>query len=440
MKGKQYQSLVNYIDLLLDMVCVVDQQGRFVFVSAGVEQILGYQSGALIGKRMIDYVWPEDKEKTLQQAQRVMAGESVTHFENRYRHQNGRPVCLSWSARWSETDGVRVAVARDISTIKQAQARQHAVYAISEAAHQSQDPVQLYQQIAVIVAELLPVQHFMIVMLDQQARWQCIFQQQRLAGADAEPIALPDIHALCSEVAQKQDVQQWEQQRAAGWLGLPLQAGAVLQGVLLLHPGPDLHYNADDIALLTFVTAQISTAVERSTMLARLEQLALHDSLTGLANRTLLHDRLQLALQRAGREQRLLALLYLDLDRFKQVNDTVGHQAGDLLLQQTAQRIVHAVRQTDTVARFGGDEFVILLEQIDQSGTVLKIAEKVRQALLAPFMLAGQQFYVYPSIGIAFYPEHGEDSRQLLLSSDVAMYIAKHNGGNQIKLAAPPSP
>lgn len=440
MKGKQYQSLVNYIDLLLDMVCVVDQQGRFVFVSAGVEQILGYQSDTLKGKRMIDYVWPEDKEKTLQQAQRVMAGESVSHFENRYRHQNGWPVFLSWSARWSETDGVRVAVARDISSIKQAQARQQAVYAISEAAHQSRDPAQLYQQIAATVAALLPVQHFMIVMPDEQSKWQCIFQQQRLAGHDNEPAPVPDIHALCSEVAQKQQVQQWQLQNAAGWLGLPLQAGAVMQGVLLLHPGSDLHYNADDIALLTFVTAQISTALERNFMLARLEQLALHDSLTGLANRTLLQDRLQLALQRAGREQRLLALLYLDLDRFKQVNDTVGHQAGDLLLQQTAQRIVHAVRQTDTVARFGGDEFVILLEQIDQSATVLKIAEKVRQALLAPFMLAGQQFYVYPSIGIAIYPEHGQDSRQLLLSSDGAMYIAKHNGGNQIKLAAPPAP
>lgn len=178
MKDKQYQSLVNYIDLMLDMVCVVDQRGRFVFVSAGVQHILGYCSEALKGKRMIDYVWPDDKEKTLQQAARVMAGESVTNFENRYRHQNGRPVYLSWSARWSETDGVRVAVARDISNIKQAQARQHAVYAISEAAHQSCEPAQLYQQIAAIVAALLPVQHFMIVMPDEHAQWQPIFTQQ----------------------------------------------------------------------------------------------------------------------------------------------------------------------------------------------------------------------------------------------------------------------
>ncbi|WP_306521295.1 sensor domain-containing diguanylate cyclase [Rheinheimera sp.] len=439
MKAKHYQSLGNYIDLLLDMICVVDQQGHFVYVSASAESILGYPIRELIGRRMIDYVWSDDREKTLQQAERVMAGDAITNFENRYRHKEGKPVFLSWSARWSQSDGVRVAVARDISQVKQAQARQNAVYAISEAAHQSDDLAQLYQQIAAIVAALLPVQHFIIAMPDDEtAQWQCRYQQLLTCAATAQ-VAPPDIKKFCVQVAQQLEVQQWPADcEEAGWLALPLQSGSGLQGVLLLHPGAGQDYSAEDIALLTFVTAQISAAIERRTMLARLEQLALHDSLTGLANRTLLHDRLQLALQRASREQRPLALLYLDLDRFKLVNDSVGHQAGDVLLQQTAQRILRAVRQTDTVARFGGDEFVILLEQIDQKSTVLKIAEKVRQALLPPFMLAGQQFCVYPSIGIALYPEHGQDSRQLLLRSDVAMYSAKHKGGNQIVLAGEP--
>lgn len=439
MKAKPYQSLGNYIDLLLDMICVVDQQGRFVYVSASAESILGYAIDELIGQRMIDFVWPDDRDKTLQQAERVMAGDAITNFENRYRHKQGEPVFLSWSARWSQSDGVRVAVARDISNMKQAQARQNAVYAISEAAHQSDDLAQLYQQIAAIVAALLPVQHFIIAMPDDEtAHWQCRYQQLLTSTIEAQ-VALPDIKKLCLQVAQQLDIQQWQANTEdAGWLALPLQSGNALQGVLLLHPGPAQDYSAEDIVLLTFVTEQIAAAIARKTMLARLEQLALHDSLTGLANRTLLHDRLQLALQRASREQRPLALLYLDLDRFKLVNDSVGHQAGDLLLQQTAQRILRAVRQTDTVARFGGDEFVILLEQIDQKSTVLKIAEKVRQALLPPFMLAGQQFCVYPSIGIALYPEHGQDSRQLLLRSDVAMYSAKHKGGNQIVLAGEP--
>ncbi len=436
MKTKNYQSLSNYIDLLLDVVCVVDQQGRFVYVSASAERILGFRSSELIGQPMIDYVWPADRDKTLQQASMVMAGEPVFNFENRYRHKNGNPVFLSWSARWSEVDEVRVAVARDISAIKLAQARQNAVYVISEAAHQSNDLPQLYQQIAAIVAGLLPVQIFLIALPDQNGQWQCCYQQQLPKPGQIQQIALPDIKAFCYQVAAQLSPQQWPADSAeAGWLALPLQSGLDLQGVLMLHPGPGLFYSQDDISLLSFVTEQIAAAISRKTMLTRLEQLALHDSLTGLANRTLLQDRLQLALQRASREQRPLALLYLDLDRFKQVNDAVGHQAGDVLLQQTAQRIVRAVRQTDTVARFGGDEFVILLEQIEQKSTVLKIAEKVRQALLTPFMLAGQEFYVYPSIGIALYPEHGQDSRQLLLRSDVAMYSAKHQGRNQVVLA-----
>lgn len=435
-KAKNYQSLSNYIDLLLDVVCVVDQQGRFVYVSASAERILGYHSSELIGQPMIDYVWPADRDKTLQQAALVLAGQSVSNFENRYRHKNGSPVFLSWSARWSEVDQIRVAVARDISAIKLAQARQNAVYVISEAAHQSNDLAQLYPQIAAIVAQLLPVQVFLIAQPDQHGQWQCCYQQQLPHPAQIKPIALPDIKAFCYQVAAKLAPQQWPVDSAeAGWLALPLQSGPDLQGVLMLHPGPDLWYSHDDISLLSFVTEQIAAAISRKTMLARLKQLALHDSLTGLANRTLLHDRLQAALLRASREERQLAILYLDLDRFKQVNDAVGHQEGDLLLQQTAQRILRAVRQTDTVARFGGDEFVILLEQIEQKATVLKIAEKVRQALSPPFMLAGQQFFVYPSIGIALYPEHGQDSRQLLLRSDVAMYSAKHQGGNQVVLA-----
>lgn len=436
MQTKNYQSLSNYIDLLLDVVCVVDQQGRFVYVSASVERILGFQSSELTGQQMLDYVWPADREKTLQQAAQVMAGEPVSHFENRYQHKNGHPVFLSWSARWSEVDQVRVAVARDISAAKVAQARQNAVYAISEAAHQSNDLAQLYQQIASIVSALLPVQIFLIALPDHDGQWQCCYQQQLPPSGQVQNVPLPDVKAFCYQVAAQLAPQQWPLgSTEAGWLGLPLQSGLDLQGVLMLHPGLHQFYSDEDISLLSFVTEQIAAAIARKTMLARLEQLALHDSLTGLANRTLLQDRLQLALQRASREQRPLALLYLDLDRFKQVNDAVGHQSGDLLLQQTAQRIVRAVRQTDTVARFGGDEFVILLEQIDQKSTVLKIAEKVRQALLPPFMLAGQQFHVYPSIGIALYPEHGQDSRQLLLRSDVAMYSAKHKGGNQVVLA-----
>lgn len=433
MTYRNVQLLGNYLDLLLDMLCVVDDSGRFVYVSASAEQILGYTPKELIGQRMQDYIWPDDLTDTMTKAQAVMQGQSLVHFENRYRHKQGHAVYLSWSARRSEQERVRVGVARDVSAVRQAQARQQLLYAIAEATHQTEDLPALYQHIASLLSPLLPLQHLRIA-FGGSARepWQ-IFTAL-LAGEDTAAPAL-DEQALCGRVVQS-NAREWaEPDQRCGWLAVPLSGAEVLQGVLLLNPGTGQRYQADDLALLDFLAVQLGAAIERKTMLLRLQQLALYDSLTGLANRTLLLDRLQSALQRASRDQQPLALLYLDLDRFKQVNDNFGHAVGDLLLQQTAQRILQVVRQTDTVARFGGDEFVVLLEQLHQVDTALLVAEKIRQALAQPFLLAEQQLLISPSIGLALFPQHGTDSWQLLQRADSAMYQAKRDGGDRITQA-----
>jgi diguanylate cyclase (GGDEF)-like protein/PAS domain S-box-containing protein len=433
MSYRNVQLLGNYLDLLLDMLCVVDDAGCFVYVSASVEQILGYTPAELIGKPMRDYIWPDDVADTLSKAQAVIQGQSLVHFENRYRHKQGHAVYLSWSARRSATEQVRVGVARDISTVRLAQARQQLLYAIAEATHQTDDLAALYQRIATLLKPLLPLQHLHIAVGDAaDTQWQILPVAQ-----DAQHGAAPEVDTqlLCRQVALS-GKRQWAQpDQNHGWLALPLPGAESLQGVLLLHPGTGLAYQDADLVLLDFLAVQLGAAIERKTMLLRLQQLALYDSLTGLANRTLLLDRLQSALQRASRDEQPLALLYLDLDRFKQVNDNFGHAVGDLLLQQTAQRILQVVRQTDTVARFGGDEFVVLLEQLHQADTALLVAEKIRQALAQPFLLAGQQFLTTPSIGLALFPQHGADGRQLLHSADSAMYQAKREGGDQIKRA-----
>lgn len=124
----------------------------------------------------------------------------------------------------------------------------------------------------------------------------------------------------------------------------------------------------------------------------------------------------------------------MDLDKFKWVNDTYGHSVGDLLLQVTAQRILGCVRASDTVARFGGDEFVILLERVDSAKNTLVTAQKILQVLNQPFELIDQQVQILPSIGIAMYPEHGIDEKQLISCADTAMYKAKKNGGNRIEM------
>jgi len=162
---------------------------------------------------------------------------------------------------------------------------------------------------------------------------------------------------------------------------------------------------------------------------ARLDHLAHHDSLTDLPNRLLLNDRLEHALQRAKRYGTSLALVFIDLDRFKHVNDSLGHTLGDELLRQAGDRLSRCLRTDDTVARIGGDEFTLLLEDIGDKGCVA-VAEKVLARFAEPFELARHEVYLSPSLGIALHPENGEDADTLLRNADAAMYQAKHHGGN----------
>jgi len=158
-----------------------------------------------------------------------------------------------------------------------------------------------------------------------------------------------------------------------------------------------------------------------------LQHQVLHDALTGLPNRTLLHDRLAHTLRLVERDASSLALLLLDLDRFKEVNDTLGHQAGDALLRQVAARMRDAVRASDTVARLGGDEFAVLLPGAERDGAV-HAAQTLLAALVAPMTVEGQTVHVGASIGIAVTPTHGHEAVVLLRHADVAMYIAKRGG------------
>lgn len=184
------------------------------------------------------------------------------------------------------------------------------------------------------------------------------------------------------------------------------------------------------------VTRDIS---ERRATREQLRHMAQHDPLTGLANRALFDDRLQNALASARRDLQRLALMYLDLDRFKPVNDRFGHPVGDLLLQQAAARIQNCLRESDTVARVGGDEFVVLLRRVNGPDDTLRVAAKILEALRHPFELAEHTLEISCSIGVAIHPEHGDDGLALSRHADSAMYEAKSQGRDQVHLFRSPA-
>jgi len=161
---------------------------------------------------------------------------------------------------------------------------------------------------------------------------------------------------------------------------------------------------------------------------------AYHDLLTGLANRILFKDHLDLALAQAKRGQKMLAVMFLDLDRFKVVNDTLGHVIGDSLLKKVASRLKGCLREGDTLARQGGDEFTLLLPQIDDREDAMRTAEKIIKSFAVPFQIDGHELYVTISIGVALYPMDGESIDTLIKNADIAMYDSKAKGRNRCQL------
>ena len=200
------------------------------------------------------------------------------------------------------------------------------------------------------------------------------------------------------------------------------------------------HYNLDPKTGRIEVRGVSRDITERRQAEEKIRRMAQHDALTDLPNRALFSEMTERAIASARRDHSLLALVFIDLDKFKPVNDTYGHAVGDDLLREVAARMQLCVRESDTLGRIGGDEFVMLLPQVGSAENALLIANKVREALNRPFMIAGKTLSISSSMGVALYPEHGTSEIELATHADFAMYHAKAGGRNQVTLYTPDTP
>jgi diguanylate cyclase (GGDEF)-like protein/PAS domain S-box-containing protein len=193
----------------------------------------------------------------------------------------------------------------------------------------------------------------------------------------------------------------------------------------------------DGLGEPAFFVASFTDVSERKEAEERIRELAHHDVLTGLPNRLLLLDRLEHAMANAQRGQHHVAVLFIDLDRFKNINDSLGHAVGDQLLKEVASRLRCCVRDVDTVARLGGDEFVVVLENLEEVVDAVSVANKIRSAFSRPISVDTQALHVSTSIGIAIYPEDGTNAETLMQNADTAMYQAKAQASNNYQFFAP---
>ncbi len=207
-------------------------------------------------------------------------------------------------------------------------------------------------------------------------------------------------------------------------------------GIQLVKEGVQDYLVKDSFDSQNLIRA-IRYAIERQRMLFQLEKareleqyLAYHDALTSLPNRKLFYDRLAHTISRARRNDKMVGVMFLDLDGFKRINDTLGHGAGDELLKITAERLKHVIRESDTVARLGGDEFTVIIDHISQEQDVISVCDKILRTLEKPYKIDSNEFFITSSIGVSLYPFDGENIEELIKNADVAMYRAKGAGKN----------
>ena len=236
-------------------------------------------------------------------------------------------------------------------------------------------------------------------------------------------------------------VAEADQQAAAkAVMDVYAKGSASIEAHLIRYDGVQILYQCNGVVLrntqgeIVGFTGTGRDISERKLAAEHLHHLAHYDILTDLPNRSLLSDRLQQAMIASKREQGHLALMFLDLDLFKYINDNLGHDIGDLLLKEVAKRILDCLRESDTAARIGGDEFVVLLPSVESMQSAMQVADKIRNALCQPFEISGHTINISSSIGVAVYPEHGNEERLLLKNADTAMYQAKRNGRNTVVL------
>ena len=239
---------------------------------------------------------------------------------------------------------------------------------------------------------------------------------------------------VCNDIGTDPQMARWRAQALArGYRSVvvfPLLTGGKTAGVFTLYASETGFFDAEEMKLLIEMAGDISFALEYIEKEARLNHLAYYDVLTNLPNRTLFNERLGQTLVQANRHQRRVGIAVLDVDRFKQINDSLGHGMGDLVLKAVAERLARCVRDGDTMARLAGDEFAVILADMRHEDDAAHVAQKILDSFVQPFHVAGHEFFTSVSLGMTLYPLDDDNIEGLLRNADTAMYRAKEAGGN----------
>ncbi len=406
--ARSQRELAAVLDNLQETYYRTDAQGRLLRVSRSSEKLVGYKESEGLGLDLATFYFePTDRNRFL--AALKAGGGTVSHYEERMRHRDGHEVWVSTNAHFvydgaGKPIGVE-GIARDITELRNAHEELRLAAQVFRAATEAiliADPSLDVVSVNPAFVELLGID-------PAQAIGKPLLTYALIDGGSAGERDLRQ--ALQTRGNWSGEV--WSRRRNG--IGFPcwLSLSAV----------------RDNDGNPTQWVAILSDITERKATQARFEFLAHHDPLTLLPNRLLLRDRVEQSISRASRSQAALAVLFVDLDDFKRVNDDYGHQTGDAVLREIGRRLLNCVRNTDTVCRHGGDEFVIALTDLNDISYVPEIAAKVKHEVHAPIHVGERGVRLTCSIGVAIYPRDGRDHDTLLAHADASMYDAKRGTG-----------
>ena len=409
----KYRSAIN---LTAEGFWLIDLERKTVEVNDSLCRMLGYTPVEMIGKTPFDFVDEENARVFSQQTSRIEQTNN-RHYEIALKAKDGRNVPVLANATTVHGEDGRPSYAFAFMTD------------ISEHKH-AEDKLRL-------AAEVFNTASEGIVITDAATRIVAVNPSFSLITGYPDREVLGQTPKILASGRHDRDFYRamWDGLNTVGkWQGEiwnRRKGGEVYPEWLSIATVKD-HKGA-----VTNYVAVFSDITERKSSEERVRRLAHYDPLTELPNRLLLQEHLDQALLRRARTGEMVGLMFLDLDRFKQINDSLGHLVGDHLLQAVAKRLSACVRQSDTVSRLGGDEFLVLLPFIDDEHYAGQVAEKILRAMEAPFLIQQHSLQISTSIGIAIAPRHGTDPQTLMKSADIAMYRAKEGGRNGYRYFGP---
>ena len=402
-------------DNATDVVTLHDLAGRYLYVSPSIRAFGGYSPEDLLGRACWELIHPEDIPHVRQAMMAAIDEGSVVTLEYRLRYAGGRYEWVETTAR-SVGDEVQCS-SRRVTERRVALAQQAAVARLGDLVMLRPDLDRVLDEATRMVAETLDVELAGIIehagdgrdVLRAGIGW-----REGFVGHEFEPSALEANGVVSSTTVL---------------IGRPEEP----MGLLTAHVRTSRPFGDSEVDFLQSVAHMVATAIGRRRFEEQMEHAALHDALTGLPNRTLLLDRLRQALMRAEREGGSVAVLFLDLDNLKVLNDSLGHGAGDELLRAIGPRLRGELRAADTLARFGGDEFAVVCEDIEDEQHALLIAQRLVRAFEDPFMVCGEERFGSVSVGIVVTGP-GREAEELLSDADAAMYRAKEAGRGRCEM------